>query len=729
MSICRVEADTPRMGHWLGWANEMLFHNISNHFQRFRELTMNQPRLAILPRHRLSLALALILTAPASLLAQVEQDERLRVLDEVQIQADPFGRSRDELLQPVEVLTGAELDRRRGNTLGETLDRELGVQNSFFGPGSGRPVIRGLDGGRVQVLNDGIGSQDVSTVSVDHAVTIDPFVAEQIEVIKGPAALLYGSGAVGGAVNVIDGRVPTTPVEDGFAGRAQLYGDSVADTFGAAARIDAGGADSAVLFHADAFYRDSEDYEIPGFASHEPDEDEMPGLVENSAVETKGGAFGVTLRGDSGYLGLAISQFDTLYGVPGHAHEHHEDEEEHSLAKEGEEEEEEGPVRIDMQQTRYDLAAGLETDFDLARKLSLRTGYTDYEHVELEGDEIGTQFDNDQTDVRLEVEHAPIGAWRGVYGFTWGDRDFSAIGEEAFVPPNQTDSFALFLIETAQFDAWSIESGLRWESQDIELDNGISRDHDTFSFSLAGRYQVAEHWSMLLRFDRAQRAPSAEELFSDGPHVATGTFEIGDAGLDEETSQQFELGLHYDTDALHLELNAYLNRFDDFIYLADTGLEEDELPVRLWTQADARFHGFEGLARWHLGETSIGHFDLTARFDHVRGRLDGGGDLPRMAPTRFGLGLDWNQDAWSGGLEVLRVSEQDRVADFEEATDGYTLLSANLAYAFDWGNSNLEVFLQGRNLGDEEARVHTSLVKERAPLPGRNVLFGLRAFF
>ncbi len=690
---------------------------------------------AALTRSPLAIALAIALAAPATVLAQVHQDERLRELDEVEIQADPFSRSRDDILQPVEVLNGAELDRRRANTLGETLDRQIGVQNSFFGTGSGRPVIRGQEGPRVQVLNDGIASQDVSTVSVDHAVTIDPFVAEQIEVIKGPAALLYGSGAVGGAVNVIDGRIPTKGSDDGFAGRAQIYGDSAADTFGAAARLDVGATDSPFLFHADVYYRDSEDYEIPGFASHEPDEDEEPGIVENSAVETEGGSIGFTVRGEDAYVGVAVSRFDTLYGVPGHAHEHHHEDEEDARAllalahDDDEEEEEEGPVRIDMEQTRFDVEAGLKTDLTMFSSVRLRTGYTDYEHVELEGDEIGSEFDNEQTDLRLEIEHAPIGAWRGVYGLNWSDRDFSAVGEEAFVPPNQTDTFALFLIETAQFGAWSVETGVRWESQEIDVAGAADSDHDAFSFSLAGRYQFAEHWSTLLRFDRAQRAPSAEELYSDGPHIATATFEIGDVDLDEETSNQFEIGLHYDTDALHLELNAFHNSFDDFIFLADTGLEEDELPVRLWTQDDARFTGIEGLARYHLGETEVGHFDLTARFDHVRGRLDDGGDLPRISPTRFGLGLDWHNDAWSGGIEVLRVAEQDRVADFEEETDGYTLLSADLTYGFEWGASEFEVFVQGRNLTDEEARVHTSLVKERAPLPGRNFAFGVRSFF
>jgi iron complex outermembrane receptor protein len=693
------------------------------------------------PARRRAVPCALAIAISQALLPAVHaqsasnaETERLRQLDEIEVSADPLRRSRDQLLQPVEVLNGAELDRRRANTLGETLDRELGVQNSFFGPGSGRPIIRGLEGARVQVLNDGIASQDVSTVSVDHAVTIDPFVAEQIEVIKGPAALLYGSGAIGGAVNVVDGRIPTEVPEGGATGRAQLYADTVADTVGGAARLDAG--NGPLLFHVDAFYRDSDDYEIPGFASAEPDADEERGLVENSALETQGGSVGLSFVGDRGYIGLALSTFETLYGVPGHSHEHHEHEETAALprlalAKDGdeEEEEEEGPVRLDLEQTRWDVAAGLQTDIAALSKLRLRMGYTDYEHTELEGDEIGTEFDNEQIDWRVEAEHAAIGAWRGVYGFTYSDRDFSAIGEEAFVPPNQTDNWALFLVETAEFGSWNLEAGMRYESQDTKVDDGRSADHDVVSFALAGRYAFDDNWSGLIRFDRAQRAPTAEELYSDGPHVATATFEIGDPNLDEETTQQFELGLHFDSDLFHAEINAYYNDFKDFIYLADTGLEEDELPVRQWTQADARFHGIEALLRYHIGETAYGHFDLTARTDYVRARLQDGGDLPRIAPARFALALDWTHQGWSGGLELKRVSEQDRTAEFEERTKGYTLLGADLAWSFDWGRQNVELFLQGRNLTDREARVHTSLVKERAPLPGRNLVFGVRSFF
>ena len=690
---------------------------------------MHLSSLRVLACCSLMLACPAVVAAPAAS-PDPDQDERLRELDQIEVQADPFDRSRDDLLQPVEVLNGAELDRRRANTLGETLNRELGVHNSFFGSGAGRPIIRGQEGARVQVLSDGVASQDVSTVSVDHAVTIDPFVSEQIEVIKGPAALLYGSSAVGGAVNVIDGRIPTQGSDDGLSGRAQIYGDSVADTLGAAARLDLGGLQSALLFHADAFYRDSGNYRIPGFASLESDDDEPRGIVENSALRTQGGAIGFTVRADEGHFGVSLSRFDTLYGIPGHDHAHEEGESGERVNRlKGDADAEEGPVRIDLAQSRLDTEAAWVTGLAWLQSVRIRAGHTDYKHVELEGEETGTRFDNRQSDLRMDAEHAPIGPWRGVYGLAWSDRDFSAVGEEAFVPPNQTRTNALFLIETGKFGNWNVEAGLRWEQQRIDVAASNDRKHYAFSYSLAGRYQFNDHWSGLLRFDRAQRVPGAEELYSDGPHVATATYELGDVDLSEETSQQFEVGVHYDADILHWELNLFHNRFDDFIYLADTGVELEDLPARQWSQADARFTGLEGLVRYHLGETRVGHFDLTARFDQVRARLEEGGDLPRISPTRFGLGLDWLHNEWSGGIELLRVAAQDRVADFETRTDGYTTLSADLSYGFEWAAKEFEVFVQGRNLTDEQARVHTSLIKDRAPLPGRNLAFGVRSFF
>ena len=651
--------------------------------------------------------------------AQETVENELTELDQIEVAADPLGRRREDLIRPTSVLNGAELDRRRGGTLGDTLDQEVGVHSSAFGPGAGRPIIRGLDGTRVEVLADGISSQDVSTVSVDHAVSIDPFVAERIEVLKGPATLIYGSGAIGGAVNVVDGRVPRATPADGLQGRAQIYADSGADTRGAAARLDVGS--SRLVLHADAFTRDSDDYEIPGFANAQPDAEDRRGIVPNSAVETSGGALGFSVIGDRGYIGIAVSQFDTFYGVPGEG----EEEEERGLAKSGEGE----VVRIDLNQQRWDIAGELQTDQAWARQLRLRIAQTDYEHIELEGDEIGTRFDNDQIDWRLEIEHAPIGSFRGVYGFTYANRDLIAVGEEAFVPPSETDNRALFLIETAEFGAWNVEAGIRIEDQRIRVQGAPDASHNPLSLSLGTRLTINDQFSWSANLQRAQRAPNSEELFANGPHIATRTFEIGDTELREETARQFELGLHYDNERVHAELSAYISDFDDFIYLEGLGSIEDGLPVRQWTQQGAQFKGLEGSVSWHMPATNYGHFDFTLRGDVVRAELDDGSNLPRISPARMGLGLAWTHQAWSANLDLTRVSEQKQVAQFEGRTSGYNLIDFDLTYGFDLASIEVELYAQGRNLADTQARFHTSLLRDFAPVPGRSVTVGLRSFF
>lgn len=667
---------------------------------------------------------ALFCASPLLLVAPVYAEEQavvneLTELDQIEVSADPLGRSREDLIRPTTVLGGAELDRRRAGTLGDTLDQEVGVHSSAFGPGAGRPIIRGLEGTRVEILSDGISSQDASTVSVDHAVSIDPFVAERIEVLKGPSTLIYGSGAIGGAVNVVDGRIPRAAPEGGMQGRAQVYADSGADTRGAAARLDVGS--SRFVLHADAFIRDSDDYEVPGFANADADADDLRGIVENSAVETSGGALGFSVIGDRGYIGIAISQFDTLYGVPGEG----EEEEQSLFAKSGEGE----VVRIDLEQQRWDIAGELQTDMSWARQLRLRIAQTDYKHVELEGGEIGTRFDNDQIDWRLEVEHAPFGNFRGVYGITYANRDLVAVGAEAFVPPSETDNRALFLIETADFGRWNIEAGLRVEDQRVRAQGLADANHNPLSLSLGSRIQINEQFSWSANLQRAQRAPNSEELFANGPHLATRTFEIGDSELQEETARQFELGLHYDSERVHAEINAYISDFDDFIYLRDLGTVEDGLPVRRWSQQGAKFKGLEGSIKWHMPATNFGHFDFSLRGDMVRAELDNGDNLPRISPARVALGVAWNHQQWSANLDLSRVARQDRVAQLEEETGGYNLIDLDLSYGFDLDRLEMELYLQGRNLADTEARFHTSLLRDFAPVPGRNVTVGLRSFF
>lgn len=685
---------------------------------------------------------ALLPLAPALAQSQADHDrERARRLDELVVTATPLKQGIEEVARPIEVLAGTDLDDRKASSLGETLASLPGVQSSYFGPGVGRPIVRGLDGARVQVLAGGVSSQDASTVSVDHALSIEPFLADQIEVFKGPASLLYGTGAIGGAVNVVDGRIPERVPEtaDGLSGRAELRGNTVSDERTGLLRLDGGGGNFA--FHADLLRRSTDDYRIPGFAEsasllaeegETPDPDSA-GRLENSAIASKGGAVGASWIGERGFVGVAYSFFDTLYGIPGHAHEHHDDDDHEDKRRRSKDEDdhhdEEEAVRIDLRQQRTDLKLGLQQPFTGHSSLNLRVGRNRYQHIEFEGEEIGTVFRNRGSEARFEAVHEPVAGWHGAWGLQYGRRDFSAVGEEAFVPPSLTRDIGLFLVEEREFERLKLELGARLDRVQIAPEGAAREDFDTVNLSAAGRFAVGDALHFQLGLDRSERAPTAEELYSDGPHIATQSFEIGDADLDSERSDRVELGLHWHVEGFEVKAAAFHSRFADFIFLADTDEEEDELPVREWTQADARFTGFEVEAKWRIADGPGGRWDLRGFGDSVRARLDRGGNLPRIVPARLGAELAWRRDGWRARLGAVHHAEQDRVAAFESETSGYTLVDAHLSYHWDTARTGWEVFLDGGNLTDREARRHTSFLKDLAPLPGRSLAFGIRAFF
>ena len=384
-----------------------------------------------LPRRRLALSMALVLAAPAALAVEGAQDDPRHAdpveLATVEVRATPLADTAEDLALPVEVLAGERLDRAKASSLGETVNKLPGVQSSNFGPGVGRPIVRGFDGARVQVLSDGLGSGDVSTVSVDHAVSIEPFLAEQIEVLKGPATLLYGSGAIGGAVNVIDGRVPERLTAEPLEGRAELRAGSVNVERTGMLRVD--GSTDAFAFHFDALHREAGDVEIPGFAesaAHRAEQGEAPdpagaGVLSNSFVRTDSAALGASWIGDGAFVGGAYSLFSNRYGVPGHAHAHAEEHEE-------EEGHDEAGVDIALDQRRTELRGGIDR-LGPFESLRLKLANTQYTHTEFEGREIGTVFDNDSREARLELVHAPLAGWKGAFGLQWGAREFLAVGE------------------------------------------------------------------------------------------------------------------------------------------------------------------------------------------------------------------------------------------------------------------------------------------------------------
>lgn len=622
-------------------------------------------------------------------------------LKEVVVTSVPFGQTGDQIVTPVSVLAGSALDDARAGTIGQTVSGVPGVQTTAFGNGVGRPVIRGLDGSRVAILSDGMGSADVSNVSQDHATTIEPFLADQIEILKGPSTLLYGSGAIGGVVNAVDGRIPERAPDNGFSGRAQLDYDSVSEGGTGLFRIDAGGDGYAL--HADGMDRHQGNYDIPG------------GTLANSFVHTKAGAFGGSILGDWGFLGLSISRYLNDYGNP---------------AEPGDAAEGEPAVRIGMEQTRYELKGGFNNPLAGIERADVSFGHSDYQHIEFEGDEAGTTFTNRANEGRIQLTHAPLGGWMGAFGVQFFNRDFAAIGEESFVPPTTSKGIGLFVTEQKEFGPLKVELGARSDRQSSEPIDDTKRDFHPLSLSAGLGWHLDDQWHLSLNLDRAQRAPAEEELFANGPHAASATFEVGDRNLEVETANQAEIGLHYHTDFVEAKVATYYNRYNDFIYLADTGLVQDDFPVRNWTQADARFRGYEAEATFHLGSGSNGHYDLRIWGDSVRATLVDGGNLPRIPSGRVGSEFLWKNDDWRARLGVVRYLKQDKVADFETDTAGFTGVTAGVDWTFySTERTQVEAFVNASNLTNQTQRLATSLIKDQAPLPGRNFTVGLRAYF
>ena len=725
---------------------------------------------------RLAFALSLALAAAPAAADTAGQDDprhsEIKDLSAVIVRATPLPQTAEDLTRPVEVLAGSRLDEAKSNTLGDTVNRLPGVQSSYFGPGVGRPIIRGMDGARVQVLNDGLASGDVSTVSVDHAVSIEPFLAEQIEVLKGPATLLYGSGAIGGAVNVVDGRIPENLPAQPFEGRAELRRASGNDERTGMVRLD--GNAGRLAFHVDALHRDAGDYAIPGYpesaalmAEHgeQPDPDES-GRLPNSAVRTDAAAFGLSWIGARGFIGGALSLFNTAYGIPaGHGHGGHGEADDHGEERDGDgdahgEEAAHGAVRILMDQRRSELRGGINAVGPF-ESLRMKLADTDYTHTEFEGETVGTVFHNRHREARAELVHRPLAGWKGAFGLQASKRDFDAVGDEAFVPASRSYDTGLFWIGKRELGAWLLDFGLRHDDNRIDVDNIATAAPDrhihTTSASAGLGWNISEALHLGLGLDRAQRAPGAEELYSRGLHVATGSFEVGDATLRVETANRIELGVHLHHGPLEAQLSAWQVRYDDFIYLAGTDAEVHHAQLRVWRQGEARFHGLEAKVGWDLADNASGLWSLEAFADTVRARLANpagsheglalriahgdhmdvvqaqvatGGHLPRIAPGRVGASIRWERDEWRASLGAVRHARQERVAAYESATPGYTLVDAHLTWHRDaTGGRAWELFVDGSNLTNREARPHTSFLKEEVPLPGRSIAFGVRAFF
>ena len=723
-------------------------------------------------RKQLSLLAAAPWLAAAALAGETATEEEL--IEEIIVLAHPLAR--DGLAQPSDVLEADELERKTVDNIGATVGNEPGIHNSSYGVGAGRPVIHGLGGARVRVMEEQIDTLDVSVSSGDHAVTVDPFIAERVEVLKGPATLLYGSGAIGGVVDVHTGRIPNE-VPERIHGAIDLRGSDNGDGRNGSFRLDGGGGN--VAWHVDGFTREADDYGIPGYAEsaalhalhaleeeeehhgeeghddhdheeehhdeHEDEhEEEVHGTLPGSGLEVSGGSAGFSIVGERGFVGLAVSGLDSEYGIPGHspAQEHDEHEEEHHDHEEHHDEHEEEEAHHDehegealpvvaLDQTRIDLEAGLADPFGGFESLNLRLGINDYEHLENEAGEVGTAFANSAWEARAELTHDRGRGWRGALGAQFGNREFSVVGEEAFTPPVDTSSFGVFWVGERPLGELGLEAGMRYDRVEHTPAHGPSRDFSGASASLGLIVPLAEGWGATLLADYSSRAPVGEELFSESPHPGTGVFEIGNPELDQEQARNLAATLNGDGDRWSLRGTFYYTHFPDFIYQAATGEERDGFEVRRYGQADATFPGFEVEGRVTVAEWGAGTLDLGAFFDMVSPELDvsGNDSLPLIPPDRAGASLAFTSGPVRANVDYVRASEQDDVAEFELPSDGYDDLRARIAWRFRPGDTTVDLYLAGRNLTDDEQRLHTSVVKDLAPQPGRTIEAGLRMRF
>ena len=643
------------------------------------------------------------------------------------ITANPLGSA--QLASPSTVLEGDSLTLQQKGSLGETLNKQPGVSSSYFGPGASRPIIRGLDGDRIRVLRNGVGALDASSLSYDHAVPLDPVNTDRIEIVRGPAALLYGGNAIGGVVNSFDNRIPTEAIE-GIHGAGELRYGGADTTRSSAGKLEAG--NGAFALHLDASAREFNDLRIPGYAhssrqraTEDPDDNGGKHRLNNSDGRQDGGAVGGSYTWDHGYAGLSYSNYDSNYGSPA-----------------------EEDVRIRMQQDHYAFASEVRDLDGPFSSVKVDAGYTDYEHRELEGGEVGTTFKNKGYEARVQARHQPIGPIEGVVGAQVNRSEFQALGEEAFVPQTDTDSVALFLLEDWQAtERLKLSLGGRLEHTQVDPDAAgnqrfaaaDSASSFTVGSASAGAvYTLTPVWSLAATLAYTERAPTFYELYANGAHVATGTYEVGDAGLSKEKALSSDLALRFDNGTHKGSLGVFYSHFSNYIGLLGSGrrlndegeADPDGIPEYTYSGVRARFSGIEAQDRWTLAENAYGKWAVELSGDYTRAKnLDTGEDLPRIAPLRVNSGLLWEKDRWQARVDVEHASAQHRVPDNEDSTDGYTTLGASAGYRFDIGQSQWLAFVKGENLTDQTVRYASSILRDIAPAQGRSVQVGLRTTF
>jgi iron complex outermembrane receptor protein len=646
-----------------------------------------------------------------------------------------FRRNREDVLAGTSVVSGAELTRELRPTIGETLARQPGVSATSFGPNASRPILRGFQGERIRILTDGIGSLDVSNTSVDHAVAINPLTAERIEVLRGPGALLFGSAAIGGVVNVIDARIPRKVPDEAVHIQGLLTYGSAADERSANGAVDVP-VGSHFVVHVDGNYSKTNDLRIGGFvlspavraeALASPDAEiraraDLRGRLANTDGRTSDVAAGIAWIDGGNNVGFSINRFTSYYGIPIRYSL------DPSIAPEA--------VHIDLKQTRIDGRAEIDTGTGFIDSIRLRGGYSNYRHSEIAADgAIGTTFFNKGYEGRLEFVQSTIGGFGGGFGAQYFHRDLNTVGDEKALPRNTTSQLGVFALESYSIGKLRAEIGGRYERQIVHGDADpvignpdITRTFNAFSGSVGASYGTAA-LRIGVNASHTERAPSAEELYINGPHPGTQAFEIGDPGLKKEVSNGLELTLHGSGSGYSFGASAYQLWFTHYIYEQATGAVMSNLPVYQQRQANARYLGFEVEGSKRLA--TIGGFALNADAlaDYVRATVTGVGPAPRIPPLRFLGGIEARSDLVTARVEVEKVTRQNRVAPLETPTNGYTMVNASLSFQPLRAHKELSLTLSANNIFNVDARRHASFLKDFAPLAGRDLRVSARFAF
>lgn len=632
-------------------------------------------------------------------------DGQASSVEEVVVTASPIGVSEKAMTANVDALDSVKLASAPSVSLGDLVSGLPGVRSSSFAPGASRPVIRGLSGPRVQVLTNGLGMIDASAISDDHSVAVDPSEAERIEVVRGPNTLAYGGSAIGGVVNVIDGRIAETPAEGGLDGRVGVQGSSVDDGWSASARLKAG--EGPWVATLQAARRETDDYDIPGPAMSQRLADSLgvartgPDKVQNSFTQLTEYGGGLSYVTGVGFAGASLKQTESHYGTVA-----------------------EPDVTIQLRQTRADVRGEADVDIGPFVTVKASAGYADYKHTEFEGPDPGTTFTSNGWEGRLELVQRKRGDWQGAVGGQMFSRDISAVGDEVLFPAAETKQMSVYTVQRIDHGPLGLEAGLRVEKVDVSS-VVADRSFTNVSGSAGVFFRPVPGLYVGLSAARFERAPNEVELFADGPHPATAQFQIGDPDFSPEVANSLELALHYELDRWSMDLHVYGAAYTGFIDLRPTGAIEpvSGLPIFRFEQTDATFYGFEaelGYELWSDGDRAL---KLTGVADSVRGDTDLGPPA-RIPPWAATARLEWTSPRWDASLEARRVGEQDRVASFELPTDGYTLVNLHSVFR-PFQDDGIELYAELANATDQEAREHASALKDIAPMPGRNFRVGL----